>query len=66
MALENADPRAEVIGVKPMFGYLAETISVELFSDIARLIEAAVQQGLEDDELRPKEHGGVMGTVAVT
>ncbi len=66
MGQDRANPLAAVLSGALMLEYLAETASVEVYATSARLIETAVQHCYEADELRPREFGGDMGTVAVT
>jgi len=66
MGQDKANPLAAILSAKLMLEYLAEKMGVAQFNDAAALIDDAVDLGFEENELRPMEFGGDMGTIAVT
>jgi len=66
MGQDKANPLAAILSGALMLDYLAEKTGQGAFADAAVLIENAVQQGFEQNRLRPMEFGGDMGTRAVT
>ena len=49
-----------------MLDYLSDKQNCKSASDGSKLIETAIEEGFERNELRPMEFGGDMGTKAVT
>lgn len=66
MGQDKANPLAAILSGAMMLDYLGERLGVAGYSDAARLIDAAVDTGFADNQLRPMEFGGDMGTKAVT
>ncbi len=66
MGQDKANPLAAVLSGALMLDYLAERSGNEAWAEAAELVETAVQDGFEENRLRPMEFGGDMGTVAVT
>ena len=66
MGQDKANPLAAILSGALMLEYLAEKTGNERFDDAAQRIDRAVQQGFEENALRPMEFGGDMGTMAVT
>jgi len=66
MGQDKANPLAAILSAALMLDYLSEKLDRPALADAAELINAAVDQGFEDNALRPAEFGGDMGTKAVT
>jgi len=66
MGQDKANPLAAILSGALMLDYLAEKLDRPALTEAADLINAAVDQGFEDNALRPMEFGGDMGTKAVT
>lgn len=66
MGQDKANPLAAILSGALMLEYLAEKTGNARFEDAAQRIERAVQQGFEENALRPMEFGGDMGTNAVS
>lgn len=66
MGQDKANPLAAILSGALMLEYLAEKTGNTKFDDAAQRIDRAVQQGFEENALRPMEFGGDMGTKAVT
>ncbi|MEM5584593.1 isocitrate/isopropylmalate family dehydrogenase [Roseibium sp. AS2] len=66
MGQDKANPLAAILSAALMLDYLAEKMDRPALADAANLINTAVDDGFEDNMLRPMEFGGEMGTRAVT
>ena len=66
MGQDRANPLAAILSGALMLDYLAEQHQKTALAAAARLIEAAVQRGFEENRIRPMEFGGDMGTRSVT
>ncbi|MBE9640723.1 isocitrate/isopropylmalate dehydrogenase family protein [Salipiger mangrovisoli] len=66
MGQDKANPLAAILSGALMLDYLADKTGQPAYAEAAAAIEAAVDRGLERNEIRPMEFGGDMGTVAVT
>jgi len=66
MGQDKANPLAAILSGALMLEYLAEKTGNTQFDKAAERIDRAVQQGFEENALRPMEFGGDMGTMAVT
>ena len=66
MGQDKANPLAAILSGALMLEYLAEKTGNARFDKAAERIDRAVQQGFEENALRPMEFGGDMGTMAVT
>lgn len=66
MGQDLANPLAAILSGALMLDYLAEKTDNRKFEDAAMLVDAAVETGFTNNELRPKEFGGDMGTAAIT
>ena len=66
MGQDRANPLATILSGALLLEYLAERLGDNRYADAAMVIEAAVEQGFTDGELRPMEFGGTMGTDAMT
>lgn len=63
---DKANPLAAILSGALMLDYLADRSDSQGAHDAAMLIEQAVERGFEQNELRPMEFGGDMGTKAIT
>jgi 3-isopropylmalate dehydrogenase len=66
MGKDLANPLAAILSGALMLDYLHEKGASDKLAEAARLIEQAVQNGFEQNRIRPCEFGGDMGTRAVT
>jgi len=66
MGQDKANPLAAILSGALMLDYLAEKLDRPALADAAELINRAVDDGFDDNALRPMEFGGDMGTKAVT
>ena len=66
MGKDQANPLAAILSAALMLDYLGERSDDASLVDAGRLIENAVQQGFEQNRLRPVEFGGDQGTRALT
>jgi 3-isopropylmalate dehydrogenase len=66
MGQDKANPLAAILSGALMLDYLADKSGNESLANAATMIEDAVYQGFEANEIRPMEFGGDMGTKAVT
>lgn len=66
MGQDKANPLAAILSGALMLDYLAEKLERPVLADAADLINGAVEDGFEENALRPMEFGGDMGTKAVT
>ena len=63
---DRANPLAAILSGALMLDYLADRADIEAPRTAALLIERVVERGFAERRLRPMEHGGDMGTRAVT
>ncbi len=66
MGHDLANPLAAILSGALMLDYLAEKLNSAAMQDASQLINQAVDQGFEQQRIRPIEFGGDMGTNAVT
>lgn len=66
MGQDKANPLATILSGALMLDYLSGKLNLPQMADAARMIENAVDQGFQENRLRPMEFGGDMGTQAVT
>ncbi|MEP1209261.1 MAG: isocitrate/isopropylmalate family dehydrogenase [Rhizobiaceae bacterium] len=66
MGQDKANPLAAILSGALMLDYLAQEKGNERLATAAQLIETAVEDAFEANEIRPMEFGGDMGTMAVT
>ena len=66
MGQDKANPLAAILSGVLMLDYLAERSGNALYTDAARAIDRAIDNGFAANEIRPMEFGGDMGTKAVT
>lgn len=66
MGQDKANPLAAILSGALMLDYLAEKSGDAQYAKAAQAIEDAVERGFEENEIRPMEFGGDMGTKAVT
>ena len=62
---DRANPLAAILSGAMMLDYLAETCDLPAYAAAATRIEDAVADGFAENEIRPMEFGGDMGTIAV-
>ena len=66
MGQDKANPLATILSSTLMLDYLSDKQNCKSASDGSKLIETAIEEGFDRNELRPMEFGGDMGTKAVT
>lgn len=66
MGQDKANPLAAILSGAMMLDYLAAKSGDPKLADAAQIVETAVSEGFEANDLRPMEFGGDMGTNAVT
>ena len=66
MGQNRANPLAAILSGALMLEYLAEKKTLPLLAAASKTIENAVLQGFNDQQIRPDEFGGDMGTRAIT
>lgn len=66
MGEDKANPLAAILSGALMLDYLAENQDQPALAEAADLINAAVDAGFAENNLRPMEFGGDMGTRAIT
>ena len=66
MGQDKANPLATILSSTLMLDYLSDKQNCKSASDGSKLIETAIEEGFERNQLRPIEFGGDMGTKAVT
>lgn len=63
---DKANPLAAILSGAMMLDYLADRLSISAYSDASLLIDAAIEHGFAEGDIRPMEFGGDMGTKDVT
>ncbi len=66
MGQDKANPLAAILSGAMMLDYLAEKMEKPGYGAAADIINQAIQNGFEANQLRPAEFGGDMGTTAIT
>ncbi len=66
MGQDKANPLAAILSGALMCDYLADKLDRQHYRDAAKIIDAAIESGFEQNRLRPMEFGGDMGTRAIT
>lgn len=65
MGQDKANPLAAILSGAMMLDYLADKLAARHYDVAATLIHQAIDRGFAENQLRPKEFGGDMGTKAV-
>ncbi|WP_035899451.1 isocitrate/isopropylmalate family dehydrogenase [Labrenzia sp. DG1229] len=66
MGQDKANPLAAILSGALMLDYLSEKLDRPVLSEAAELINSSVETGFQQNNLRPMEFGGDMGTREVT
>ncbi|MFK7876130.1 MAG: isocitrate/isopropylmalate dehydrogenase family protein [Paracoccaceae bacterium] len=66
MGQDRANPLAAILSAGLMLDYLSETTGYSAYALAADHLDRAVETGFAQNQLRPMEFGGDMGTLAVT
>lgn len=66
MGQDKANPLATILSAGLMLDYLSDQTGQAGYADAAMIIDGAVEQGFANNDLRPMEFGGDMGTIAMT
>ena len=65
MGLDRANPMAAFLRGVMMLDYLADKLDLPAYGDASRLLDHATTAAFENNDVRPMEFGGDMGTRAV-
>ena len=66
MGMDRANPMAAILSGVMMLDYLADKLDLPAYGEASRLLDHAITAAFENNNVRPMEFGGNMGTRAVT
>ena len=66
MGMDRANPIAAILSGVMMLDYLADKLDLPVYGDASRLLDHAITAAFKNNNVRPMEFGGDMGTRAVT
>jgi 3-isopropylmalate dehydrogenase len=66
MGMDRANPMAAILSGVMMLDYLADKLDLPAYGDASRLLDHAITAAFENNNVRPMEFGGDMGTRTVT
>jgi 3-isopropylmalate dehydrogenase len=66
MGMDRANPMAAILSGVMMLDYLEDKLNLPAYGDASRLLDHAITAAFENNNVRPTEFGGDMGTRAVT
>ena len=66
MGKDEANPLAAIMSTSLMLEYLGEKLDTSAYNDAALILNSAIENGFLQNQLKPIEFGGDMGTKAIT